>query len=176
MSQELGIRLGVEAKDLSSGLIGFLIYQNWDIAGNIRFGLQPQSLDGKVSPDPVEVDFHMLEYVGAGVSARVTPPPATPKFPLGSRAREIPSGIEGVLIRMTLHLNGCIYYTLAAKATKEEPKGLSLYTPETFLEKASTPAQEKPDLLPKKPVQESASKGPGGPMTAAIAYNKAQRF
>ena len=61
------LRLGIKAKDVTTGLTGILVYRLEHLDGHIEYGIQPESKGGD-SKRPSYVSEHYLEYVSEGVN------------------------------------------------------------------------------------------------------------
>lgn len=163
------IVLGCLAKDAATGFQGIVIQKVEQLSGNIRYALQPQSEGGTTYPDAINIDEHMLEHVGPGVSDRVTPVTLDVKIPLGSKVRDITTDFEGVATSKLTYMNGCIFYAVLPKVRKEGVLAGELpaevYVEQARLQIIDDGVRAK---VEKAPVDPQTKLRPGGPATKAV--------
>lgn len=119
------IRLGVNAKDLTTGVSGILTYSVLYMNGNLRFGLQPmaKAKDADKIPEAYELDVQCLEYIDEGVVSRVIPCPIETGIVLGVEVEDIVTKQKGIATQRHDSMNGCVYYAVQSKLSKEHLLG-----------------------------------------------------
>ena len=108
------IKLGQTVKDLTTNLVGTAVNKIAYMNGNTQFCLQPKG-DGNTVPDAYSVDYHLLEVVDEGISARAIKSVEDKNIPLGSTVKCLVTGITGITTMKTFYLNGCISYLVEQK-------------------------------------------------------------
>lgn len=112
------IPLGSKVRCVVSGVMGLAITESHQLNGNVRYGVQPKSDDGKSLPDAWDIDLQSLEVVDAGISDHVTP--ARPhSFKTGQKVRDLITGHEGVITEVATYLNGCVFATVVPRKRKD---------------------------------------------------------
>jgi hypothetical protein len=156
------VSLGCFATDVSTGVVGMITGKVHQLNGNVRWVMQPQSDDKKTLPDAFYIDYHFVQYKDKGVSDKATPPnPNATILQLGSEVRDKVTGMQGVLMAWSLHMNGCIFYEIHERRLPkfEGDKITHLLTSETV-----------EPLIGSKSVLETpkeTTRPPGGPTTRA---------
>jgi hypothetical protein len=113
------IKLGQTVEDAVSGFRGIAHQMRQTLNGNVQFAVQPKVKEGEVAlPDSVYFDRHMLNVIDDGVSGRVT---ATTHvdIPLGTRVRDVATGLEGIATARHTFINGCVFYDVMPKKKTE---------------------------------------------------------
>jgi hypothetical protein len=155
------IKLGQTVRDAVTGFTGIAIQRRENLNGNVQFAVQPKQKDGEQTmPDAQFIDFHMLEYVDDGVSARVTPPTAQP-IELGSKVRDKATGFEGIATSRATFLNGCIWYDVMPKKRTEM---FDSNADASFIDGTRLEVCRSGHLIPEPP--KPTSRPPGGPSFA----------
>lgn len=114
------ISLGSTVKCAVSGVQGFVVTCTETFNGNLRYGVQPSSEDGKSMPDAWDIDHQTLDVIDEGISSRAIPAPEN-TIEVGMLVRDILSDYVGTVASKTTHLNGCIYCLVVPKIN---PKSL----------------------------------------------------
>ena len=156
--------MGITACDLSTGIEGRVIYIVKELSENVRYAIQPMSVDKVNLPDAIEVDYHFVKYVDDGVSAQITAPAEEP-LPLGTLIRDKYTGEQGTLVAQILYLNGCWCYTVALAVEKNSSSEVR----RACIFKGAHAELVQPPPAPEPP-KKVATKPPGGPTTKAIRY------
>jgi len=111
------IKIGCKARDLLSGYEGLVSSKSELMNGNVQFAIKTPQTDG-VWVDGMSFDAVQLEYVDSGISHLTKEPEAT-TIQLGQEVEDIVSGFVGIATVKTTFLNGCVYFDVAAKTTKD---------------------------------------------------------
>lgn len=109
------IKIGQTLRDATTGFTGIAINKTEYMNGNIQFCLQPPATAGVPYPDPISIDFHLLDYVDDGVSARATESTFVSPVQLGNEVMDIVTGHRGIATLKTYYLNGCAAYLVTGK-------------------------------------------------------------
>lgn len=115
--------LGTTLRDRASGFEGIATGRVDFLTGNVQYNLQPPAKDGAL-PDPIGIDAHQLEQVAEGKTISYVPAPKDVGVVLGEKYEDIVSGIEGIAVRMTTFLNGCVYVSLQHRGAGDREKEL----------------------------------------------------
>lgn len=180
------IKLGMKVREPSCGLIGITTMRTEMLSGCVQYAIQPEG-DGKSSPDAVFYDDLILEYVDAGVSARIKPADPKATLRVGEEARDTVTGFKGILIERTTHLNGCVTYTVQPQQRKAsffvkllgEPARATHFDYKR-LEKISDGVAKPLPVIPVKQVVTAPPppppafqrSGTGGPSRSAAGYGR----
>ena len=112
------IKIGQKVRDVMTGFTGIVIYRTEEMSGNIRYAVQRQMAEGETAyPEAILLDHHTLDVVDDGIRDRVTKAKA-PTIPLGSQVSDKATGMEGVLVERSIHINGCIRCGVVPKKEK----------------------------------------------------------
>ncbi len=116
------VRLGNVVVDPVSGVSGTAIALVEMLNGSVRYSVQPKTgkHDKQSVPDAYDIDVHLLDHVGDGMTWRVTPAPEVP-IKLGDRVRDKVTGLVGIATTKTTFLNGCVYFIVSAAVTADKP-------------------------------------------------------
>jgi hypothetical protein len=106
-----GSKLGLLVRDPVTGLEGTCHIRVEMLSGNVQFGVQPKG-DGETLKEAHSLDYHLLEVIGEGVSARVPPEDDTVTLKLGQRVRDRISGQVGIAVEKATFQNGCVYFSV----------------------------------------------------------------
>lgn len=151
------IRRGDRAMDRVTGFTGIVVSRVDFATGNVQFVLQDKAReDGKI-PDGETFDHHTLELLQGGVNKAIEPE-LNAKALLGKKLRCLATGFEGIAVRATTFLNGCIYYTLVGKANAKGEYA-ELFLDSMRAEVVSAGIQKKIQSI-----QKAAGKNTGGPV------------
>jgi hypothetical protein len=122
------ILLGAIVTELTSGFRGTVIIKYIERSGNVRYAVQPKG-DGEKIPDAMVFDQNSLEYVDAGISDRCVEPDSRAfELELGCEVKDRISGFKGICTSRSVHLNGCVLYTITAqKVTTKEEEGIKSF-------------------------------------------------
>lgn len=153
-------QLGRFLRDSVSGFVGMASSRAEYLTGNIQYGLQPPATDGTV-PDAICIDAHQLEAVpNERMVEAITP--VAPHFDLGLKVKDVITDFEGLLVRRTTFLNGCVYYTIV-KPAKGKEQAEEMFIDAGRLKKVNVGLSKQFSLSPEK-----AEKRPGGPNTRVM--------
>jgi hypothetical protein len=108
------ISLGQVVEDITTGYAGYATQRLDLLNGSVQYAVQPAARVGEAYPDGANIDELILKVVSDGIIERCIPPAAA-EIPLGSKVRDIATGLEGITIVRTTFINGCVYYTVAPK-------------------------------------------------------------
>lgn len=163
------IRLGITVRDLSTGFTGIIASKVELMNGNVQYAVQPKlSSEAKPGefPDSMNIDFHTLDYVDAGLSDRVTNPgPVT--INLGDKVRDTVTGAEGITVNRITFMNGCIYYNVQQPAEKDKQTGLIVVPERLFVMQACLETIKPLVVTLPAPKVSTGGRVPGGPATRA---------
>lgn len=106
----INIKLGSTVRDFATGLEGYVIQKVEHLGGNIQYSVQPQG-DGKTLPDAYNIDYHTLDVVDEGISARASEP-IEATIQLGQEVRDVVSDFEGIVTMRVTYINGCVRYAV----------------------------------------------------------------
>lgn len=112
---KLPLQLGVQVRDLVSGLTGIANAKIEMLNGNVQWNVMPKG-DGAELKIGNCIDWHMLEVIGEGVSKKV-PVPAPSNILLGSTVVDQVTKFKGTITERTTFINGCVYYHVAGRAS-----------------------------------------------------------
>lgn len=160
------LQLGVVARDLVTGLTGTASAKVEMLNGNVQWNIIPKG-DGAEAKSGNCIDWHMLEVIDKGVSAKVPVPPSS-DIMLGNEVEDLVTGFKGTATERTTFLNGCVYFHVTPKAKKGEeyPSGILLeHKRLKFVGKgvALTVAVQPQVASPEAPKVAPKPRGTGGP-------------
>lgn len=113
--------LGKLVKDATSGFEGIAIQTMEMLNGNVQIGIQPQLKEPSDKyPDAMFIDYHMIDVIGDGISARVTKVPSPTTIKLGQRIKDIATEFSGIAESKATYLNGCESFLVLPKAVKTD--------------------------------------------------------
>lgn len=158
------ISLGKLTRDKVTGFTGIAMSRTDFATGNVQFTLQPPVKDGAMV-DPISFDQHQLEVVPGSASMAAVTPELNATALLGKKLRCIATGMEGIAVRATTFLNGCVYYTIYGKVNAKGE------FPELFLD--SLRAEVVSAGIQKKIASKQALK-PGVPTGGPVFRNPAR--
>lgn len=122
------IRLGSTVRDMVSGFNGIACAKTDVLNGNVQIGIQPKVGESNQFPESLCFDIQTVEVIDAGLSDKCTDPdPTALAFDLGTKVRDMVTGVEGILTSRTVFLNGCVQYGIRPRAghySKEFESGL----------------------------------------------------
>lgn len=116
------IKLGVVAKCAITGFQGIVVQILEHLNGNIQYGLQPEvkaDAPAGTYPDAMFLDYHLVDYVSAGVSARATPVTFHTTLELGNIVKDSVTDFKGTATHKTTYLNGCVAFLVSSKLQKD---------------------------------------------------------
>lgn len=127
------IKLGTLCRDRLSGYVGVACQRVDYIGGMTQFALQPRGTDFKDGkyPDAYNIDEPQIEAVDLkkvklpgyeGWTPLEITEPEDFGIRLGSQVEDVVSGFKGHTVSKTTFINGCVYFTVEAKANKEKPQ------------------------------------------------------
>ncbi len=166
---DTSIRLGATVRDLATNFTGIVESRVDQMNGNVQYSVQPKIGDGMKSgeyPSGMSIDVHMLEFIDAGLSDRVTAPGHI-TIQLGDKVKDIVTGMNGVAISRVTFMNGCIYYNVQEPQNMDKQTGITTVPDPVFLMQARLEVL-KPEVA-KVPVSAPTTGGrvPGGPPSRA---------
>lgn len=109
------ITLGNTCREITTDIEGVAVSKTEYMTGNVQFVLQQKPKADGAFIEPVGYDAHQLDYVNAGIAARVTAAPTDTGIVLGQKVRDLVTDFAGIAVRKTTFMNGCIYYTVQGK-------------------------------------------------------------
>lgn len=161
------IPLGVTVRDKTSGFTGMSVSMTEFMTGNVQLSLQPPAKDGAL-PETIGFDIHQLE-TAPGPTVPCIAPPLDTGIKLGEKVMDIVTGCQGVAIRRTTFLNGCVYYVVVDENLSKEGLPIEHFLEWKRLERVSVGvfnkivAKLKPAASEDKP-----ARSPGGPATRGM--------
>lgn len=119
----IDVAIGLEARDLVTGLTGIVIAEVFPLHGMRRWSISPPG-DGKTYPDPYDFDAAQVEVVGWGMWHKVKSNAQAdfPDFKHGTLVKDKHSPFIGTIITITRTINGCLVYTVQAPALNKDGK------------------------------------------------------
>lgn len=158
------IKLGSEVVDSTTGFKGIAVHRIEQLNGNIQYAVQAKCPEGSTDryPDAIQLDYHLLDVVGPGVSDRTTPVTETTVFELGTELEDKVTGMRGIATERGTYMNGCIGYMLIGKVDNKKPdtsNALTAWVQVGRLKKVSNGIKEEVKVAPDAP----SGKKPGGP-------------
>ncbi|MFY0656310.1 MAG: hypothetical protein JXR12_06140 [Neptunomonas phycophila] len=182
--------LGLQGKDLVQGVRGTITAITETRSGSVQLTIEPKSFMGRLI-DAYGYDFQQVEIYKEGsfdarFRKRLPVIKAVPEFKLGERLKDKVSETEGIVIRRTTYMNGCICYTILPEGEKNTKEALHIFQP--LLESVQADAEKdltvdwniygdssKPEV--KKQVTESkdeviGQRKPGGPATKSVSSSQ----
>lgn len=137
------LKLGLEVRDLVTGLQGIITRSYHGISGAVQWLVQPKSADSGAIAEGHFLDGHTLEIVGEGVS-KLLPEPgyAFPELALGADAKDKYSNFEGVIHARVFEQNGCMNIGLSSKTLSRDGRIVSEYFNATNVELVKAPEKE----------------------------------
>jgi hypothetical protein len=163
------IRLGITVRDLISGFTGIAASKVELMNGNVQFAVQPKlTSEAKPGefPDAMNIDFHTLELVDAGLADRVTAPGPT-TIQLGDKVRDTVTLQEGIAVNRITFMNGCIYYNVQGAAEKDKQTGLMVAPERLFVMQSCLESVKPAVVVTPAPKPSTGGRVPGGPATRA---------
>ena len=113
------ISLGNIIRDITTGMTGTCTSRTDFMTGNVQYTIQPTITKGaSAAPEGLSCDELQLDYVSAGAADRVTPAPDNIGITLGHTVTDIVSGFTGIATKKITFMNGCVYYVVVAKMSK----------------------------------------------------------
>lgn len=160
MTKSLALKLGVEAKDRVTGFKGLVIQKVEQVSGNVMWAIQPRGR-GTTIPEAYNIDGHLLEVTGIGISKLLPPVDDTPTLILGEAVQDVVTGLKGIATEKITFQNGCVHFTVVSKLTKDG-KDVHTYTIDHKRLKRTGPGIS---VRQTKSAKDTAAdhKGPGGP-------------
>lgn len=165
------VKLGCKVKCVITGFTGIAFQGVELMSGSVQYAVQPPLPTLKVPlpgaiPDAINIDAQLLEFVDIGVSDRVTLAEPT-AISLGNEVEDLATGVKGTAITKHTFINGCVYFHILPKQSKEQKeKGIipdSEFVDCKRLKKISDGLAKKAAVTLSKPLTERT----GGPMTRA---------
>lgn len=104
---KMKVAMGLEVKDLLTGVTGILFYRCHRLGGVVHWAVQPMG-DGKKSEDAMTYDEQLLVVTGPGLFDKVTPLPKDIGMKLGDAVADKASTFQGVVTEIIYHINGCV--------------------------------------------------------------------
>lgn len=116
-------QLGAKVRCMISGYTGIATQQVELLSGTVQLAVQPP-LDPNAGtngqyPEGANIDIQQLEYVEDGLLDRVVPAQAT-DIALGNEVEDTVTGFKGMTVSKHTFLNGCVYFHVQPKQTKEQ--------------------------------------------------------
>lgn len=108
--------LGKTLRDKISGVTGIADQYIEKLSSAPQYALQPPGV-GKTLPESWSFDAMSLEVVD-GPTVDVVPVDAGVIVKLGDKVRDVIVGTEGVAVRRTTFINGCVFFTVAGQLSK----------------------------------------------------------
>ena len=150
------IKLGNVIRDRVSGFSGIAAQFMITLHGNYRWAIQPRQKEGETNlPESLWFDDIQLEVIEEGLASAVVAPKPF-KFERGTKVVDTVSGFEGIATNINVYMNGCVFYSVEAKAGTYKDRGMD----------TEWINQERLDAVPvpaPKPAPEPAPRRPGGP-------------
>jgi hypothetical protein len=157
------IKLGQEARDVTTGFAGTITQRLDQINGNVQWCLQPKMGKDGVFKDAMFLDAHHLDVVGPGLSDKVTEVTDPVDFALGNEVKDLSSGFVGIVIEKATYMNGCMSFRVVPKY---DPKSaFNGSAPEGSWISSKLLTYKGPGIVAKlrKPVPAASGRIPGGP-------------
>lgn len=111
------IRLGSTVRDMVSGFHGIACARTELLSGNVQIGIQPNIGENNQYTEPLSFDVQTVEVLDEGMSSKSTDPvPESLGFLLGSKVRDMVTGVTGILTTRIIFLNGCVQYFIRPRA------------------------------------------------------------
>lgn len=111
------ITLGKKLRDKVSGFTGIASTRNDFMTGNVQFNLTSKAGEDGTFKE-MSFDIYQLEFVSdEGITAIEAPTDTGIK--LGEEVEDIVSGIRGIATLKCTFLNGCVYYSVSTKDSKD---------------------------------------------------------
>ncbi len=170
-----GFVLGQIRRDACSGVEGTICARTEQFNGNVRYAVQPMKKKDELSmPEAYDIDQHLLDYIGPGISDRVTTPAVT-SINLGDEVEHVITGFKGTAVTRTTYLNGCVHFVVQRKHNPAEliggnPEGTYIECHFLKVTKAAKPVvveTEKSKKWPFGGTPDVSTRAPGGPATKA---------
>lgn len=164
--------LGALAQDKVSDLQGIVCTVMIEHNGNIRLGLQPKAPEGSTSlPEAMFYDEHTTQILEMAVISAF--PPKEEPWAIGKKvvARTFGANAVGVIEKLTISLNGCVFYTvvfddvpgLVKQGWKITELAYGAVVPAHLLALAEPPVQAPPSRRISPQHTPSPQKPTGGP-------------
>lgn len=176
----LNIPLGSEAFDALTGVQGVVSQKMEQLGGNIRYVIQPMG-DGQSIPEALFMDWHTILIIGDGVKAAASAVKVKSPVPLGSEVEHQVTGVKGIVTERITFMNGCEWFTVGVKPTKDAPHGGSIQDSSFLFKKIGKGLVIADDPANTKEANDAVkAKPPGGPMIrvarpVAVSLNRAMR-
>lgn len=159
------IKLGVTARDPVTKFEGIVSMRADQMNGNVQWVLQPPvGEDGKLV-EAQGFDAHLLEYVDAGISAKVPPIDTSFSIELGDVVKDTLSGVKGTAFERIAYLNGCVYFNVQPMGTKAHERPDRVLLMPINIEVVSK-------VKPAEAAKIKAAKPTGGPIRSAREFRR----
>lgn len=110
------LKLGTQVQDITTNQIGMLTLLQREMNDNNYYNFQPFGCNPKDGL-PIPGRWIVESAVRGGVEVE---DPEIPEGLLGSRAEDLASGFEGVIVSLRVHLNGCLHVSLQSNKELKE--------------------------------------------------------
>lgn len=105
------IKLGSLVRDQVSGFQGIALIRIVRPNGNVRVCVAPRVGEDNKMPESYDIDEHLLEVVGEGVTDLARPLVET-EIELHDKVQDRFSDVEGTVIERREHLSGCVEFII----------------------------------------------------------------
>lgn len=119
------VGLGVEARDVISGVTGVVTSILFKLSGSIMLGLQPKG-DGEKMPEAWTIDEQIVEPVDGGRTIPILDAGA-PLVALGHKVVDRLSAFKGTVTGIVIHVNGCVSVIVTSPKLNSEGATIEEY-------------------------------------------------
>lgn len=158
------VKLGVEVRDRVSQFKGVVTQKIEQISGNVMYSVQPVSKKGEY-PDAYDIDGHLLEVIGVGVSKLLPEVDDSVTIKLGEAVQDVVTGFKGMAVSKVTFQNGCVHFVVAGKVSKDGKELLSFSVNHKRLKKTGPGVTGRYAKITKARDKSPGAKAPGGPST-----------
>lgn len=109
--------LGKKVRDVPTRLAGTVLYVSEHLSGTVQGCIQPAG-DGEKLPEAYCFDVDLIEVVDDHISAKVKKHQVCP-ISVGQKVRDTVAGIEGVVMTLYYHINGCVRVSIQPPPGKD---------------------------------------------------------
>lgn len=111
------LALGLEARDILTGIEGILIIHSQLLFMGDRWDIQPVATNEK-EPESISIDANQIEVLSKVLVMKPIPIAVKSKAGLGDFCKDVVSGYEGTITTIAVYINGCVRVLLKPKFIK----------------------------------------------------------
>jgi len=156
-------KLGTMVKDIASGAVGMLTHCLINLDKQCTYIFQPKGLN-PTNMKPVNV----IVIEATRITGAITEDINIPLEILGKQGEDLASGFKGMIIGLTIHLNGCVHAEIKPKGTLKNT-GETIEPVEFDIRRLKIPGVK---ILTDKELKQSTKKTPSPILKPLNRYSK----